>query len=124
MIANVVEVIIVQSLYSTWKDEEVVNKRLRDLTLAPVPVPGESIGPHQFYQNNAFEGSVEHLNATLKRASSTIWNVEVPNNLAAAYTFEGYPFYATQSEFDASVFVSGCGSDLQLPPAGELFKEN
>lgn len=68
IIANVMEVIIVQSLYSTWKDEELVNERLRDLTMTAIPIPRESLNPlnSQFYQNNAYEHSMEHLNG-LKR---------------------------------------------------------
>lgn len=66
--ANVVEIIIVQSLYSAWKEEELVNERLRDLTMTAIPIPRESLSPlnSQFYQNNAYEHSIEHLN-DLKR---------------------------------------------------------
>lgn len=70
IIANVVEVIIVQSLYSTWKDEEIVNKRLRDLNMTAIPIPRENLGPlnSQFYQNNAYENSLDQLNVNgLKR---------------------------------------------------------
>lgn len=70
IIANVVEVIIVQSLYSTWKDEEVVNKRLRDLNMTAITIPRENLSPlnSQFYQNNAYENSLDQLNANgLKR---------------------------------------------------------
>lgn len=68
IIANVVEIIIVQSLYSTWKDEELVSERLRDLTMTAIPIPRESLSPlnSQFYQNNAYEHSMEQLNQ-LKR---------------------------------------------------------
>lgn len=68
LIATVVEVIIVQSLYASWKDEELVNKRLRDLTMTGITIPREAVSPlnSQYYHNNAYENSVEHLNG-LKR---------------------------------------------------------
>lgn len=71
ILANVIEIIIVQSLYSIWKEEELVAKRLRDLNVM-IPIPRDASlnslhNPVPVYQNNAFEGSVEHLNSGLKR---------------------------------------------------------
>lgn len=57
-----------------WKDEELVNKRLRDLNMAPMPIARENLPPlnSQYYQNNGYDHSVEQINATLSR-----WVVKV-----------------------------------------------
>lgn len=69
IIINVIEIILIQSLYTMWKDEELLDKRLRDLTLSAIPVPSENMAPlhSQFYQNNGYEHSLEHLNTNLRR---------------------------------------------------------
>ncbi|XP_008192713.2 uncharacterized protein Rcd6 isoform X1 [Tribolium castaneum] len=107
IVVNVIQLILIQSLYTTWKDEEIVEKRLRDFTMAPIPIPRESLASlnSQFYQNNAYDNS-EEMAMGLKRAASTphIWSNAVPNNLAAVQ-FDGFQFCTTQSEFNASVFV-------------------
>lgn len=107
ILANVIEIIIVQSLYAAWKEEELVAKRLRDLSLQAVTIPRDTSLNQlnsQYYQNNGYQSSVEQLNVIgLKRASSTpqIWGGNVPNN----YPFDSYQFCTTQSEFNASVFM-------------------
>ncbi|KAF2901131.1 hypothetical protein ILUMI_05050, partial [Ignelater luminosus] len=123
ILANVIEIIIVQSLYSIWKEEELVAQRLRDLNVM-IPIPRDASlnslhNPVPVYQNNAFEGSVEHLNSGLKRAGSTphVWNGNIPNNLASL-PYDGYQFCTTQSEFNASIFVPNYIHDemqLQIP---------
>lgn len=124
ILANVIEIIIIQSLYSIWKEEELVTKRLRDLNVM-IPIPREtslnSVVHNSIpaYQNNAFEGSIEHLNSNIKRMGSMpqLWNGNIPNNLASL-PFEGYQFCTTQSEFNASIFVPNyTKEDSQLPPA-------
>ncbi|KAB0792135.1 hypothetical protein PPYR_14096 [Photinus pyralis] len=124
ILANVIEIIIIQSLYSIWKEEELVTKRLRDLNVM-IPIPREtslnSVVHNSIpaYQNNAFEGSIEQLNSNIKRMGSMpqLWNGNIPNNLASL-PFEGYQFCTTQSEFNASIFVPNyVNEDAQLPPA-------
>lgn len=69
ILANVVGLLIVHSLYVLWKDEDSVEKRLRDLSMTAVTIPSDaSLNPlgSQYYQNNAFESSLEQLNR-LKR---------------------------------------------------------
>lgn len=68
IVVNVIQLILIQSLYTTWKDEEIVEKRLRDLTMAPIPIPRESLASlnSQYYQNNAYDNS-EEMNIGLKR---------------------------------------------------------
>lgn len=70
LIANVVAVIIVQSVYSSWKEEEHVTKRLQDLNMTSIPInriASLSSLTNQYYQNNAYENSMEQLNMGLKR---------------------------------------------------------
>ncbi|KRT85337.1 hypothetical protein AMK59_375, partial [Oryctes borbonicus] len=108
ILANVVGFLIVHSLFSLWKEEDLVEKRLHDLSMTTVTIPREtslnSLGSH-YYQNNAFESSLEQLNR-LKRASSmpVLWNASIPNNMPQ-YPYDGYQFCTTQSEFNASVFI-------------------
>ncbi|CAH1960182.1 unnamed protein product [Acanthoscelides obtectus] len=66
---NVIEVVLVQSVYTIWKDEDLVNKRFRELNMAAITLQGEEIPPlnSEFYQNNGYEHSIENLNATLSR---------------------------------------------------------
>ncbi|KAK9730112.1 hypothetical protein QE152_g15461 [Popillia japonica] len=108
ILANMVGLLVVHSLFTLWKEEDLVEKRLRDLSMTAVTIPGDaslnSLGSH-YYQNNAFESSIEQLNR-LKRASSmpVLWNGSIPNNMAPC-PFDGYQFCTTQSEFNASVFI-------------------
>ncbi|RZC41651.1 uncharacterized protein BDFB_010598, partial [Asbolus verrucosus] len=108
IIVNVVQLILIQSLYTSWKDEEIVEKRLRDLNMAAIPIPRESLPPlnSQYYQNNAYDNSLEEMNLGLKRTASTpqIWNSTLPNNLASIQ-FDGFQYCTTQSEFNASIFM-------------------
>lgn len=49
-----------------------------------------------------------------------IWNTQLPNNMTP-YAFDGYQFYTTQSEFNASVFVPNyAASEMQLQPTGKI----
>lgn len=118
ILANVIEIVLVQSLYTSWKEEEIVSKRLRDLSLQAVTIPAETAAYHQnggpFYQNNAFNTSMEQLQylGSLKRASSTphlFGNFAFPNNMMGNVFdyyqgYQGYQF-TTASEFNASIFV-------------------
>ncbi|VEN41584.1 unnamed protein product [Callosobruchus maculatus] len=105
---NVIEVVLVQSVYTIWKDEELVSKRFRELNMAAIAIQGEEIPPlnSQFYQNNGYEHSIENLNTNLTRYGSTpnLWNNPIPNNLLSL-PYDSYQFYTTQSEFNASIFV-------------------
>lgn len=69
ILANMVGLLVVHSLFTLWKEEDLVEKRLRDLSMTAVTIPGDaslnSLGSH-YYQNNAFESSIEQLNR-LKR---------------------------------------------------------
>lgn len=65
--ANVIAVIIVQSLYSIWKEEEIITKRLHDLNMSSMQIPRDASLNSQYYQNNAYENSVDNLNSGLKR---------------------------------------------------------
>ncbi|KAK5649144.1 hypothetical protein RI129_004036 [Pyrocoelia pectoralis] len=123
ILANVIEIIMIQSLYSLWKEEELVAKRLHDLNVM-IPIPRETSlnsvvhNPIPAYQNNAFEGSIENLNSNIKRVGSMpqLWNGNIPNNLGSL-PFEGYQFCTTQSEFNASIFVPNyINEDIQLSP--------
>lgn len=60
-----IELILIQSLYSIWKDEELVEKRMRDLAIAAsMPIQAEN---SHMYQNNGYEQSLEHLETDLRR---------------------------------------------------------
>jgi hypothetical protein len=69
ILVNVIQLILIQSLYTSWKDEELVEKRLQDLNMTAIPIPRESLQSlnSQYYQNNAYDNSSEELNMTLKR---------------------------------------------------------
>ncbi|KAF5270871.1 hypothetical protein FQA39_LY08316 [Lamprigera yunnana] len=120
ILINVIEIIMVQSLYSIWKEEELVAKRLRDLNvMIPIPRDASLNSMHNSipaYQNNGFEGSIENLSNNFKRVGSTshLWNSNIPNNLTSM-PFNTYQFCTTQSEFNASIFVpSFINEDLQI----------
>lgn len=70
IVTNVIAIVVVQSLYSIWKEEELVNKRLHDLSIVTAQLPREcsmnSLNS-QYYQNNAFNGSLDQLSPNLKR---------------------------------------------------------
>lgn len=116
ILANVLALVVVHSLHSLWKEEDLVSKRLQDLSLTAVTIPGEtSLNSlnSQYYQNNAFENSMEHLNLGLKRAASTpqLWNGNAPQaNLL--FPFDAYQYH-TQSEFNASIFVPNVNNEIQ-----------
>lgn len=107
VLANVFGVVIVQSLYSTWKEEELVMKRLHQMNLTALPMQRdpELNVPNSHFHNNAYAASIEHL-ATLKRSNSipNIWSGSLPNNLAT-FPLNGLQFCTTQSEFNASIYV-------------------
>lgn len=66
IMANVIEIIVIQSLYTIWKDEEMVGKRLQDLSMTAIPIPRDSFS--QGYQNNAFDFPVvEPVGVGVKR---------------------------------------------------------
>ncbi|XP_022911911.1 uncharacterized protein [Onthophagus taurus] len=109
IVANVIGFVAIQSLYTIWKEEELVDKRLRDLNMTAVTLPRDpaslgALSAVHGYQNNAYDSSYDHVN-NLKRATSMplLWNTAVPNNLGP-FLFDGYQF-CTTSEFNASVFV-------------------
>ncbi|XP_068894160.1 uncharacterized protein Rcd6 isoform X2 [Tenebrio molitor] len=118
ILVNVIQLILIQSLYTSWKDEELVEKRLQDLNMTAIPIPRESLQSlnSQYYQNNAYDNSSEELNMTLKRAASNpqIWNGSVPNNLMASLQFDGFQFCTTQSEFNASIFMPNFVNDINM----------
>lgn len=62
--ATVIGLVIIQSLYSSWKEEEMVAKRLRELNMSAMSIPRD---PSQYYQNNAFESSMDDINTGIKR---------------------------------------------------------
>lgn len=129
IIVNVVELMLIQSLYTSWKDEELVMKRLRDLSATAIPIPRDTLHPlntHQFYQNNAYDHSMDQITNELQRfyfynflilnmfwwsilirtgSNPNLWNGGIPNNLASQLQFDGYQFCTTQSEFNASIFM-------------------
>ncbi|XP_018569966.1 uncharacterized protein LOC108909969 isoform X2 [Anoplophora glabripennis] len=124
IVVNVIEIILIQSLYTMWKDEELVNKRLRDLTMAAVPISRENLPPlnSQYYQNNGYDHSVEQINATLSRYGSTphLWAGPLPNNMIPL-PIDGYQFCTTQSEFNASIFVPNIiNNDMAVKKAQSL----
>lgn len=112
IVINVVQIILIQSLYTLWKEEDIVTKRLRDMTstgsvIGDVPPSINS----QYYQNNGYDGSLDQLNMTdsMKRYGSMphLWNGPYPNNIpmmSLQIPYDGYQF-STTSEFNASVFV-------------------
>ncbi|XP_060536594.1 uncharacterized protein LOC132708331 isoform X2 [Cylas formicarius] len=109
IIVNVIEIILVQSLYTTWKDEELDDKRLRDLTV-PGTVANTTPFTAPFYQNAGYEQSVNNFNELLTRSGSMqqMWSYQFANNFTP---IDGYPIYAAQSEFNASVFMTHYGSN-------------
>lgn len=66
VLANVFGVVIVQSLYSTWKEEELVMKRLQQMNMTSIPIPRDPELTSSHFHNNAYAASIEHL-ATMKR---------------------------------------------------------
>lgn len=64
VLANVFGVVIVQSLYSTWKEEEMVIKRLQHMNMTTMARDAELANSH--FHNNAFTGSIDHF-GTIKR---------------------------------------------------------
>ncbi|KAJ8926053.1 hypothetical protein NQ315_009908 [Exocentrus adspersus] len=116
ILVNVIELILIQSLYTMWKDEEMVDKRLRDLNMTAI----ENLPPlnSQYYHNNGYDHSMEQINATLSRYGSRpqLW----PNNVIPL-PIDGYQFCTTQSEFNASIFVPNIvNSDLTGKKAQSL----
>lgn len=70
IVVNVIELVSIQSVYSMWKDEEIVEKRMRDLAVAAaIPIPPETMAPlnSHIYQNNGYEHSVEQIESDLRR---------------------------------------------------------
>ncbi|XP_018322921.1 uncharacterized protein LOC108735459 [Agrilus planipennis] len=123
IISNVVEFILVQSLYSTWKQEELINKRLRDLHSTVVPLPRDSslnlstLGTVA-YHNNGFDGSMDRIGSGIKRSMSNpqIWNGNLLNNAFM------YQYGLSESEFNASTFSPSqmVHSDKQIKKAQSL----
>ncbi|XP_028139777.1 uncharacterized protein LOC114333973 isoform X1 [Diabrotica virgifera virgifera] len=107
ILINVIEIILIHSLHAMWKEEELLHKRIRDLNMVAISLPGENLSPlnSQFYQNNAYELSTEHLN-TIPRYGSTpnLWSNSIPNNMMMSLPYDGCQFFTT-SEFNASIFV-------------------
>ncbi|KAF7274100.1 reduction in Cnn dots 6 [Rhynchophorus ferrugineus] len=108
IVINVVQIVLIQSLYTIWKEEDIVDKRMRDMSAGsamgePVPILNS-----QYYQNNGYDGSLDQLNMTntMKRYGSMphLWNTAIPNNTPLMQIpYAGY--LSTASEFNASVFV-------------------
>lgn len=65
IVVNVIQLVLVQSLFTMWKDEELVQKRLNELNVQGVPVELERTATlnSQYYQNNAYAQSMESLNS-------------------------------------------------------------
>ncbi|KAJ8963318.1 hypothetical protein NQ318_018787 [Aromia moschata] len=74
ILVNVIELVLIQSLYTMWKDEELVDKRLRDLNMAILPIPAENLPPlnSQYYQNNGYDHSADQINSTINRCGYSI----------------------------------------------------
>lgn len=125
VLANVFGVVIVQSLYATWKEEEDVLKRLQNINMTSVQREPEL--PTSHFHNNAYAASIEHF-GTIKRylqkfvlpptrpnlayilpcsrsgSSPHIWSSTLPNNLAT-FQMNGLAYCTTTSEFNASIYV-------------------
>lgn len=69
IVTNVIQIILVQSLYTMWKDEELLEKRLRDLNMSALSIPRDALPPlnSQYYQNNAYDTSLEEININYKK---------------------------------------------------------
>lgn len=111
ILVNVVQLILVQSLYSTWKDEEIIVSRLAHINggIRSGSVINGSIAPENlYYQNNAFTQSIENLSSGIayKRAASiaNLWN-ENAENLSIISPYDDNQLYSSNiSEFNASMF--------------------
>lgn len=123
IVVNVIQLILIQSLYTLWKDEELVIKRLRDLNMTAISIPRDNLPPlnSQFYQNNGYEHSMDNLNTNLKRFGSMpqLWGNTLPNNLVPI-PIDGYQYCTTQSEFNASIFMPNFVNDMTVKKAHSL----
>ncbi|KAL1501011.1 hypothetical protein ABEB36_006417 [Hypothenemus hampei] len=99
---NVIQMVLIQSLYTLWKDEDLIDKRIQELS--GVAVVGAD---PQFYHNSGFEHSpVDQVDGSLKRYGSMpqLWNNHNYNfhMVPLAYPPAGFNY---SSEFNASIFV-------------------
>lgn len=103
IIVNVIQIILIQSLYTLWKDEDLINKRIQELSVVSVSAENAPALNGHYYHNNGYNGSVEHFNESLKRYGSMphLWN----NIHVVPVPFGGYHFSTTTSEFNASVYM-------------------
>lgn len=67
IIVNVIQIILIQSLYSMWKDEELIDKRMQELAGVAIGVENAPGLNSQYYQNNGYEESVDQYDGALKR---------------------------------------------------------
>lgn len=68
IIVNLIQIVLIQSLYSLWKDEDLLEKRMQ--TLGGIGINGENCPSlhSQYYQNNGFElEGGDQLDGGLKR---------------------------------------------------------
>ncbi|CAG9772718.1 unnamed protein product [Ceutorhynchus assimilis] len=100
IIVNVIQIILIQSLYTLWKDEDLMEKRIQEMA-------GMESAVSENYQNNGFtsEEFVDQIDGgSLKRYGSMphLWN-----NMHLMVPYGGYQYSTstTTSEFNASVFV-------------------
>ncbi|ERL85068.1 uncharacterized protein LOC109542578 isoform X1 [Dendroctonus ponderosae] len=105
IIVNLIQIVLIQSLYSLWKDDDLMVKRMQ--TLGGMGMNGEngSTLNSQYYQNNGFEvEGGDQLDGGLKRYGSMphLWS-----NLHMMPLQVPYHFSTTSSEFNASVYVPG-----------------
>ncbi|XP_056634959.1 uncharacterized protein LOC130891048 [Diorhabda carinulata] len=114
IIINVIEIILIHSLHTKWKEEELVHKRIRDLNMVAIPVQGDNLPTlnSQFYQNNAYDTSLEQFtNAPRYGSTPNLWSNPVTSNMMMSLPFDGYQFYTT-SEFNASIFVPNFANNI------------
>lgn len=67
ILVNVIQLVLIQSLYTIWKNEDLMDKRLQELTGVSIGPEGASPINSQYYQNNGYDVSVDQLDGSLKR---------------------------------------------------------
>ncbi|XP_066151766.1 uncharacterized protein Rcd6 [Euwallacea fornicatus] len=115
ILVNVIQLILIQSLYTVWKDEDLTEKRFQELTAVAIGAENGSGINGQYYHNNGYDTSVDQLDGSLKRYGSMphLWNNV--HMLPLPVPYGGYHFSTTSSEFNASVYVPHHG-DISLVP--------
>ncbi|XP_050296837.1 uncharacterized protein LOC126736502 [Anthonomus grandis grandis] len=109
ILVNVVQLILIQSLYSIWKDEELMEKRIQELTEVAIGENGSPLNS-QYYQNNGYDDSMDQIDGNLKRYGSMphLWNNM--HMMPTSIPYGGYHFSTTTSEFNASVYLPRMGN--------------